>query len=703
MLISKLAWGNVRRSTRDYTIYTFILGISVAIFYVFNSFGAQVEVFKNSGITQIAAVLEGVDQISKFMMVLIDAIFCALIVYANAYLVRLRKREFGTYLILGMPKIDVALILLLETVFFGLAVIIVGLFAGVLVSQFLATLTAYFFRVQITQFSFVFSASAAISTIVSFAVIFILSLFFNTILIGRARVIELLHAERKVEKHARNAWVSLIVLAISVVIIAISYKMLMGYGLLNMGGAEFRNATILVTIGTVLFFFAGVSGLVLLLSKTSWSKRALNTVLIRQIASRVNSGWISISFVCALLFLSLSAITVGFTLTYTYTNIYQEFAPVDATVEIFSDGDTLPQDVPHDLYPHFQQAFPKAADLVKDHAQMALYMATDLSVEEFLQQTGASALTDDMINLYSLEDRPLMIASVQEFNRMTSYTKDPQTITLAPGEAYLITYMSSVINKDSFARAPKTIMVGDKNYTISQEHLSTSYIASSNAYSSAFALLLVNENELPQSGINLSELIMNMKLKDGSTETGVAFDNAINEVAKDRAIKIYTNPLNEKNSYSFMHASTAAANTMQLFTTQFTLAYLAIYAAAVLTLCALAILALQSLSAINDSALRFQTLRDIGVDTKQLIRLVHKQIAFYFALPIVLALSHTTCVLVTLRSSMESIGNFPTLAQDLVHISAVTVVIYLAFVLLAYIMTCVGAHASLSRRISRSE
>ena len=40
-MLFKIAWKNMRKSIKDYTIYFFTIVIGVAIFYIFNSLGSQ--------------------------------------------------------------------------------------------------------------------------------------------------------------------------------------------------------------------------------------------------------------------------------------------------------------------------------------------------------------------------------------------------------------------------------------------------------------------------------------------------------------------------------------------------------------------------------------------------------------------------------------------------------------------------------------
>ena len=56
-------------------------------------------------------------------------------VYSNRFLIKRRKQEFGTYLLLGMRPGQVSAIVLMETIAVGAVSLVVGLALGVALSQ----------------------------------------------------------------------------------------------------------------------------------------------------------------------------------------------------------------------------------------------------------------------------------------------------------------------------------------------------------------------------------------------------------------------------------------------------------------------------------------------------------------------------------------------------------------------------------------
>lgn len=171
-MFCKLALRNVRRSVRDYTLYFLTLMFGVCVFYVFNSLENQwvMEALAANGrnVNYTGVILQLVDVISVFVAV----VLACLILYANHFMLRRRKKELGTYLLLGMTQRNVSLILFLETLCIGLLALAAGLLMGFLAAQLLSAFTASLFQVVVEEFSFVFSWKGVGKTVLYFAIMF---------------------------------------------------------------------------------------------------------------------------------------------------------------------------------------------------------------------------------------------------------------------------------------------------------------------------------------------------------------------------------------------------------------------------------------------------------------------------------------------------------------------------------------------------
>ena len=140
MKFSKLALRNVKKSYKDYFVYFMTLMFSVCLFYTFNSFSSQEQVLNLS--TSQSTVLKTVGQFMNVLSVFVAIVLAFLILYANNFLIRRRKQEFGIYMLLGMPKRDISRILVYETMAVGFLSLLSGLLLGALCSQLLGIFSA---------------------------------------------------------------------------------------------------------------------------------------------------------------------------------------------------------------------------------------------------------------------------------------------------------------------------------------------------------------------------------------------------------------------------------------------------------------------------------------------------------------------------------------------------------------------------------
>ena len=310
-MLVKLAFANVRKSARDFAVYFFTLVLGVAVFYAFNSIADSSAV--QSLPTDVSEVVQLLSNIIAGVSVFIAIVLGFLVLYANAFLIRRRRAEFGMYLTLGMGKGDLLKISACETLIVGTASLAVGLLAGVALSQALTCLCLSMMAQPVEGVTLSFSTKAFTMTVATFAAIFAVSMFWNSAHLAKSKLIDLLAGSRKNDKpRLRNLPLSFALFIVSLCIIGYSYSMLLRTGLLSDDMSNLLIETILVSVGTMLLFFS-LSGF--LLKAAQMAKplylRGLNMFFLRQLASRINSTFVSMSVIAMTLFLALTSVCGG--------------------------------------------------------------------------------------------------------------------------------------------------------------------------------------------------------------------------------------------------------------------------------------------------------------------------------------------------------------------------------------------------------
>ncbi|WP_295633125.1 FtsX-like permease family protein, partial [uncultured Intestinimonas sp.] len=165
-MFGKLAVKNVTRSLKDYSVYFLTLTFGVCIFYIFNSLESQwcMQALGQSASYLVDAILIFMDIFSAFVSV----VLACLVLYANTFLMKRRKRELGTYFLLGLPTGRVSLLLVLETLLIGLLALAAGLGLGILLSHVLGLFTIAMFSAYPAELGLILSVPAIGKTAVYF-------------------------------------------------------------------------------------------------------------------------------------------------------------------------------------------------------------------------------------------------------------------------------------------------------------------------------------------------------------------------------------------------------------------------------------------------------------------------------------------------------------------------------------------------------
>lgn len=278
------------------------LTVSVYLLYTFNSLDgwsdrlelqqAQLDLFG-----QTAKILQ-------YFSVFTIVIFAFLILYANRYLIRRRKQEFGIYRTLGMSNAQVARVLIYETMIAGASSLAVGLLAGIVLSPLFGLMTSVIFSAPY-HFSIVVFPYAIAVTLVCFAAIFLIVMVCNVRMLRRQRDIDLIQGSKKKERlRVQGKFASAVFFVLAIILLSVVYyvsvrsmEMFLVY-LFPLGVAA--------CLGT-LFFFRFVAGTILSLARANkrFYYKKLHLFVLRQIDDKINSNYRAVSAVCVLLTISI--------------------------------------------------------------------------------------------------------------------------------------------------------------------------------------------------------------------------------------------------------------------------------------------------------------------------------------------------------------------------------------------------------------
>ncbi len=341
-MLAKLAARNVRRSFRDYGVYLLTLTFGVCLFYTFNSLEGQGAMVYLAQVGN--PIVEAIQTLIDVFSVFVAVVLACLILYANRFLLRRRKRELGTYLLLGLDPGRVSRLLFLETGLVGLASLVSGLALGVFASLGMSALTLSMFQLDVGgMLGLTFSPKAAGKTALYFCLIFLLVMVFSAVQVSRAKLIDLIQAERKNEVwKERPASRTAAELVLGCLCLAAAYAILLFFGMAIAVAVPFLCWPMLGlgSLGTFLIF-RSLSGFVLSSARRhpSFYYRDLRLFTLRAWLSRVRTSCVSQTVICILLLLAIGITASSLGLNSTLDAMTDQEAPFDVTVQNQS-GDT---------------------------------------------------------------------------------------------------------------------------------------------------------------------------------------------------------------------------------------------------------------------------------------------------------------------------------------------------------------------------
>lgn len=735
-MLCKLAWGNVRRAGRDYLVYLLTLTLGVTVFYAFNTISMQVDIagIDEKGLAQVMGSMLG--DLTYFLA----GVMAFLMVYANNFIMKRRKKEFGLYQVLGMGRGRVATIMALETVIVSVGAFVAGIVLGVGLSQLMTFFTASLFKTQIANFHFFFSVHAFNLTLACMLVMFVLTLLLNLRAVRRTKLIELMGAERRNESiKTRNPWIAIAIFAVGVVLVGVAYYRLLRDGFpltatdskLQEAMNQFGITTAMVTVGTFALFW-GLSGMLikLLQSLRSVYWRGLNMFTVRQLAAKVNTVCFSMGVIAMLLFLAITSVACGMSIANVMNENLERYNPVDVSqTYVYYTPDTLDYykgykgyvnpseadrmvlaDTTVDLYPAWHGKGKSAdnndetgkkvniADVAGEHVQIDSYLSYPLggSDPSVTPSEMCKTMGEKLPKAFggsNADMTGLSVTPASQYNKLRQMMgKEPVHIG---HDQYLLTCDMGGELVDLYTK----YMAGGHTLTLGGHTLKPA-TDKSDEDTAAIANSAMGSNG--GTVVVADELLSQLNLQPYSSSLLVNYKQGMDTTEADESIKytVLDNLLvdgKEPGSWgtfitrSEMYAQAAQMNGL--------ISYLAIYIGFVLVVACAAILSIQQLSNVADGSRSYRVLAQIGCEDRQIRHSVMAQQAVFFLFPLAVGLAHSFVALKVIIELVSIFGNM-SIGGTVSLTCAIFLAAYGGYFLVTYLMSTGMVQAAIATRYS---
>lgn len=735
-MLCKLAWGNVRRAGRDYLVYLLTLTLGVTVFYAFNTISMQVDIagIDEEGLAQVMGSMLG--NLTYFLA----GVMAFLMVYANNFIMKRRKKEFGLYQVLGMGCGRVATIMALETVIVSVVAFVAGIVLGVGLSQLMTFFTASLFKTQIANFHFFFSVHAFNLTLACMLVMFVLTLLLNLRAVRRTKLIELMGAERRNESiKTRNPWIAIAIFAVGVVLVGVAYYRLLRDGFpltatdskLQEAMTQFGITTAMVTVGTFALFW-GLSGMLikLLQSLRSVYWRGLNMFTVRQLAAKVNTVCFSMGVIAMLLFLAITSVTCGMSIANVMNENLERYNPVDVSqTYVYYTPDTLDYykgykgyvnpseadrmvlaDTTVDLYPAWHGKGKSAdnndetgkkvniADVAGEHVQIDSYLSYPLggSDPSVTLSEMCKAMGEKLPKAFggsNADTMGLFVTPASQYNKLRQMMgEEPVHIG---HDQYLLTCDMGGELVDLYTK----YMAGGHALTLGGHTLKPA-TDKSDEDAAAIANSAMGSN--PGTVVVADELLSQLNLQPYSSSLLVNYKQGMDTTEADESIKytLLDNLLVDgKEPGSWGIFITRSKMYTQAAQTNGLISYLAIYIGFVLIVACAAILSIQQLSNVPDGSRSYRVLAQIGCEDRQICHSVMAQQAVFFLFPLAVGLAHSFVALKVIIELVSIFGNM-SIGGTVGLTCAIFLAAYGGYFLVTYLMSAGMVQAAIATRYS---
>lgn len=637
-LLRSMAITNLRKNHSLYLPYALATVLVTVVLYITHALSAMPELATLNGGAQMAKTLQ-------FGVIIVQIVSLVIILYANAFVMKNRSKEFGLYGILGLDRKNIQLLSLIELVIFAFVSVTLGIILGMIFHR-----ISFALLLGLIQYSIGIEYSLQIGSVFyvyfTLAIIFALVFFINATRLYMSRPLELLKEKKKGEKQGRFVAVRAIV---GFVMLGTAYTMSQAIESPVKALLYFFLAVLLVVIATYILFDAGSIALLALLQKNKkLFYKPTNFISISNLKFRMRKNAAGLASVCVLSTMVLVTLATTVALQKgTTEKLDQNYPTAYSAIGYIIDQSEV-------------NKYPEIVQQIK--AQSKGKLSNERSYLSILRFGARTEKGFDLTGIHS-GDSPaamLTIISVDEYNRLfgTKYSVGDKEIILG-------------LVKGNVAKVDEV-----KTWSVVfNATLKVKEMIDASAYKKVMP-------QLPYVSDNIYVAIVQDPMKFMEPSVGKAmyyslWDTTTEFSQRDAEFKAYQNVANQyKDGNLLLTSKNEAAK--ELYSFMGSLLFVGALLSIAFFIGAALVIYYKQISEGYEDRDRFVILQKLGIDQKTIKKSINHQVLIVFFLPLVMAFVHTAFAFKMYRKIIELFGvdGSVTLNATIV-IGAIFVVVYL--------------------------
>lgn len=623
-MYAKLAKSNAKKSIKDYLIYFMTITICVSLFYAITSLSSS----SYELITEESYNFKALNLILKYATYIITAILILLVAYVNKYMIKRRKREFATYVLLGAEQKSVALMFFIETIVIGVLAIISGIFVGTLFSQVIAAIVLISAQQEVV-FNLRLYMDTVLITFIFFIAIFCIIGVYNVIVLRKIKLIDMLNAHKQVEfKFKRSGKVYSVIFVVAIILYVIcgsctiklmnskidySVRMLMYIGI----------SLITFILGTYALFYSIAYIMIYIKNKRiNFKYEGTNLFLIGSIVSKIKTA--------PVLMATISMTFLGAMISFIITLVMAQWALGYLDMRV-------PYDI--DIRNNYSTSFLEQAN-ISDFKELP---KLDYSmVVEYLNDSGYEVKNYCEVEKYILKPdgskEQLLAISLSDFNKLRNML-GYEEVKLEDNE-FATQWYSTVTDEviSNYLDNNYELNINGQTYNINENLVYKDSIGEG-FYSNTDNIIILSDKACE--GLEFAEINFLANIKDKMSyedANDFQYNYVYDWFRKDNAEFIQKYSKENDISRSIIRTRIKSLETNNILVTTLAMRILGIYLGVVLLMISLTVLSLSQLTDSIEHKDRFNILRKLGVEDKEVNKIILKQISIYFIVPIAIAM-----------------------------------------------------------------
>lgn len=617
---------NSKRSRKENGLFFTTLFVSVVAFYIILSLSRQdVMLFLQK--MESDAVNRLLTMVPIFYVMTLVVLFF-LIYFASRFQLERRRHEFGMYLMMGMTRNRLFALLLAEDVRSSAIALLIGLPAGVFLSELISLVTARLVGLGIIGHRFTMSLSAVLLTAAGFFLIKLTAFLILSAKISRHEIGSLLAEKPEETKRQHPAPVYGLAFLGGIICLGSAYYLaIRGIAWIQI---RMMGVTVLLGFAGTMLFFYGLRYLFSLIVKAGKRDRRLHVFNVRQLQENVirQSGTMAVS---SLLILgALCCFGAGAAIALYYGQ--SENHVLDYTfIPEYTDESNQEQEAENLLNTlrknGLDREFSELFEMKIGHIQTTDDFANSYAMDDVVNRISEFPASDDrniLLNNLSFADDPRLI-SLSGYNELLRAAGLPE-IELGKNEGTV--YMDSSFVNDSQIEIIDAVLVEYPEVQLDGHTLQLTGNVQTTAIVTDYSLTLSFALILPDDAFqyytqNQYDIYINGVLdsrateKNGLMQSISGMNERLNEIGLD-----YESYLQNMGRQLFYIVAAS---------------YITIYLAIIFLIVANTVIGVQFLMNQQKTNRRYKILIKLGAVYETLCRSAKKQINWYFGIPVLAA------------------------------------------------------------------